>query len=101
MDQPDVKVKFKQRSYESKREFNQRMHDECTNALKMAEGNKGRNIVKEYVGRRVYTLVTLVLTVAINKTVISRIRTHADRITDHKKIKVRDHLAIRAKNRFC
>ena len=47
--QPDNKVKFVQRSYETNRQFKERMNDECQNALTIAAGQRARNVPKEFI----------------------------------------------------
>ena len=48
-DKPESKIRFVQRSYESSREFNNRMHNECQNAIAIVNGTRHRNVAKEFV----------------------------------------------------
>ena len=43
----DTKVKFVKRSYETKREFLERMHGECQLSMQIAAGTRTRNVPKE------------------------------------------------------
>ena len=48
-DKPDVKVKFVKRSYETNKDYLNRIQHECDNVIKMTNATKQRNMAKEFI----------------------------------------------------